>query len=173
MAHDLSWVTWAEEDVDFWEWFWQWYGELDNTWSFDHEPGFIQTDHDYEWEWFQNHTTGFNATIDDAWIDRDDSEQWSFKAWDSYWRNYDAADHAPEGFMYHANNSTELLQHDEDSICAQGSYLNEVNTCLPCPAGCDHCESLGHCYSCKQNFEAVSGPDFGFCFPKCFHGMSR
>ena len=53
VAHDLSWITWAEQDVDFWEWFWQWYGELDSTWSFDHEPGFVQTDHDYEWEWFQ------------------------------------------------------------------------------------------------------------------------
>ena len=52
MAHDLSWVTWVEEDIDFWEWFWQWYGELDSTWSFDHEPGFVQTDHNYEWEWF-------------------------------------------------------------------------------------------------------------------------
>ena len=52
MAHDLSWITWAKEDVDFWEWFWQWYGELDGTWNFDHEPGFVQTDSDYEWEWF-------------------------------------------------------------------------------------------------------------------------
>ena len=52
VAHDLSWVTWAKEDVDFWEWFWQWYEELDSTWNFDHEPGFVQTDHDFEWEWF-------------------------------------------------------------------------------------------------------------------------
>ena len=74
VAHDLSWITWAKEDVDFWEWFWQWYGELDGTWNFDHEPGFVQMDHDYEWEWFQKHTGGFNETLDDLWIDRDDSE---------------------------------------------------------------------------------------------------
>ena len=173
VAHDLSWITWAKEDVDFWEWFWQWYGELDSTWNFDHEPGFVQTDHDYEWEWFQKHTAGFNETIDNSWIDRDDSEQWNWETWDGYWRSYDAADHAPEGFMYHSDESIELMKHDEDRICAKGSYLNEANTCLPCPAGCVDCLSLGHCLSCNGNFEAVTGTDFGFCFPKCFHGMYR
>ena len=75
--------------------------------------------------------------------------------------------------MYHTDETTELLAHDEDRVCADGSYLNENNSCLPCPAGCEHCLSLGHCYSCSSNFEAVTGPDFGFCFPKCFHGMFR
>ena len=44
---------------------------------------------------------------------------------------------------------------------------------MPCSPGCSQCQSLGHCYSCEKNFEAVTGPDFGFCFPKCFHGMFR
>lgn len=112
--------------------------------------------------------------MDDIWIDRDDSEQWNWDSWDDYWRNYDAADEAPETFMYHKEDPTsEEFKHDEDLVCQQGAYLNEQNTCMPCPAGCEHCLSLGHCYSCTRNFEAVSGPDFGFCFPKCFHGMYR
>jgi len=48
----LSWVTWAEEDIDFWEWFWAWYAQLDQTWTFDHEEGHVVTDPNYEWEWF-------------------------------------------------------------------------------------------------------------------------
>ena len=32
---------------------------------------------------------------------------------------------------------------------------------------------MGHCYDCFDNFQAVYGPDFGFCFPKCFHGQYR
>mgnify|MGYP006982822872 CR=1 FL=1 len=52
ISHDLSWVTWAVEDVDFWEWFWPWYDNLDETWTFDHEPGFVATDPAFEWEWF-------------------------------------------------------------------------------------------------------------------------
>ena len=75
--------------------------------------------------------------------------------------------------MYHADESTEALKHDEDRVCALGTYLNAENSCLPCPAGCIDCIGLGHCLSCTSNFEAVSGPDFGFCFPKCFHGMYR
>ena len=75
--------------------------------------------------------------------------------------------------MYHADESTELIKHDEDQVCRRGSYLNDANTCLPCPTGCEDCLSLGHCLSCSNSFEAVTGPDFGFCFPKCFHGMYR
>lgn len=51
IAHELNLVTWAEKDADFWEWFWPWYTQLDNTWSFDHEPGFVQTDHNFELDW--------------------------------------------------------------------------------------------------------------------------
>ena len=64
IAHDFSWVTWATEDVDFWDWFWPWYANLDSTWTFDHEPGWVQNDPDYEWEWFQEHTAGHNVTSD-------------------------------------------------------------------------------------------------------------
>lgn len=88
-------------DTDFWEWFWIWFAELDNTWTFDHEPGFVQTDPDYEWEWFQNHTSGHNTTHDKLKIDRDDSEQWNWDTWDEFWNNYDAAIVAEDGFMYH------------------------------------------------------------------------
>ena len=101
IAHDLSWVTWAYEDVDFWDWFWLWFGELDETWEFDHEPGFVQRDENYEWEWFQNHTKGSNSTLDSMRIDRDDSQQFSWEQWDEYWRDYDAAKLAPEGYIHH------------------------------------------------------------------------
>lgn len=67
--------------------------------------------------------------MDDIWIDRDDSEQWNWEGWDAYWRTYDAAVYAPDGFMYHSENQTEALAHDEDSICAKGAYLNSGNTC--------------------------------------------
>ena len=49
---DLSWFTGAAEDTDFWEWFWQWYATIDETWTFDHEVGFVLTDPEYAWEWF-------------------------------------------------------------------------------------------------------------------------
>ena len=51
VAVDYSWIIWAEEDMDFWEWFWEWYDDLDESWTFDHEPGSIIKDPNYEWEW--------------------------------------------------------------------------------------------------------------------------
>ena len=48
----LDWVTWAEEDIDFWVWFWEWYWTVDDQWTFDHEPGEVVIDPNYEWEWF-------------------------------------------------------------------------------------------------------------------------
>ena len=75
--------------------------------------------------------------------------------------------------MSHIDGTEELIKLYEDQVCGENAYLNDYDTCQPCALGCSHCESLGHCLSCKDNFEAVSGPDFGFCFPKCFHGMYR
>ena len=98
-------MTWATEDVDFWDWFWPWYANLDSTWTFDHEPGWVQKDPAYEWEWFQEHTSGLNVTSDQITIDRDDSEQWNWERWDEFWRNYDAADYAEDGFMHHIDQS--------------------------------------------------------------------
>ena len=73
----------------------------------------------------------------------------------------------------HPDQEQEVMQVGEDDICQDGAYLNELHTCLPCPVGCAHCHSMGHCYDCVGNFEAVYGPNFGFCFPKCFHGHYR
>ena len=52
----LDWVTWAQEDIDFWAWFWEWYKNFDAVWEFDHEAGDVLTNSTYEWEWFMNHT---------------------------------------------------------------------------------------------------------------------
>ena len=68
----LDWVTWAEDDTDFWTWFWQWYVNFEASWTFDHEPGEVLTDPNYEWEWFQNHTAGAGEELVN--IDTDDSE---------------------------------------------------------------------------------------------------
>ena len=101
---DLQWVDWAAEDVDFWDWFWLWYQSIDETWTFDHEAGFVLTDPDYAWEWFQNHTTGFNDELDSIWIDTDDSEQWNWERWEEeYWNKFHVASQAPDGFMSHHN----------------------------------------------------------------------
>ena len=136
----LDWVTWAEEDIDFWSWFWQWYGTMDSVWTFDHEPGEVLMDPDYEYEWFQNHTAGHNETFDELKIDRDDSEQWNWETWDNFWNNEGAIDHSTTGFMSRSHDSGEELMHaDEDDVCRPGAYVSDDNTCLPCPVGCAHC----------------------------------
>ena len=162
-------MTWAQEDVDFWAWFWEWYKNFDSVWEFDHEAGDVLTNSTYEWEWFMNHTLQEDQEY--IKIDTDDSEQWSWQRWNAFWENFSTIDHSKDGYMSrHKDEEQEVMEVDEDDVCRPGSYLNDHHTCLPCPMGCAHCHSMGHCFDCFDNFEPVFGPGFGFCFPKCFHG---
>ena len=147
----LDWVTWAEEDTDFWVWFWQWYRNFDAVWTFDHEAGEVLNDTNYEWEWFQNHTAQEGEVP--LLLDKDDSDQWNWKTWDEYWHQEDAIDHSTKGYMSRRRDQAEELKEaDEDDICGDGTYMNEVDTCLPCQMGCAHCQSMGHCFDCFDNF---------------------
>mmetsp|Transcript_59739 Transcript_59739/g.82064 ORF Transcript_59739/g.82064 Transcript_59739/m.82064 type:complete len:161 (+) Transcript_59739:352-834(+) len=82
---NLSWA--GVEDVEFWEWFWQWYVKLDDNWTFEHKMGEV-ADLDFTYEWLKEHTAiGLNTTIDELIID-EDSKGWSQKQWDEFWYNF-------------------------------------------------------------------------------------
>ena len=77
--------------------------------------GFVLTDPDYAWEWFQDHTSGFDEELDAIFIDTDDSEQFNWDRWEEeYWREMNLAGYAQDGFLTHHNNFTEALKQDED-----------------------------------------------------------
>ena len=63
------------EDTDFWHWFWLWYKDFDEKWSYDHQIGWedMNSDGTLKWEFLQDHTRGHDETLDAMIIDKDDS----------------------------------------------------------------------------------------------------
>ena len=59
------------EDVDFWDWLWLWYFDLERLWTYDHPAEDMDTS---SWLWLQDTTRGFNDVADAIIIDFDDSD---------------------------------------------------------------------------------------------------
>ena len=36
--------------------------------------------------------------------------------------------------------------------CEHGYFVTPMNTCAPCPEGCDHCLHEGYCKECREGY---------------------
>jgi len=140
---NLDW-TGLKEDTDFWIWFWIWYTEMDQTWTFDHEPGSVVHDPEFGWEFLHQHTADGHSIdrFEEILIDTDDSEQFSWERWDKFWRDMNAVDLSKEGYFRNHKQELEKMEVNEDDVCGAGFYKTESNDCLPCAVGCSHCHDI-------------------------------
>jgi hypothetical protein len=154
--------------MDFWNWFWIWYFELEDSWTYNRE--FKEFDMKLQWSWFEKMTKGSDEMIAKIRVDYDDSEQWTWTGWNKFWDTYLTRATSAGG----PNLRKKPQQGDEDKVCEDGYFLNSANNfCLKCPAGCEACNEVNQCYECSSNFEIVRGPSFSYCYPKCFNSMYR